>query len=397
MLNSGSSSIKIDLIDIVAGGESKIASGRVQRSGNSAGATYRLGTAPEVEFLHERQDPALALREFVAWVEAEAAKAKIPKLAVDAIGHRVVHGGVKLRKPARIDESVLAELDRVTPLAPLHNPPALAGIRAAQEVFGAATPNVAVFDTAFHSTIPAEAATYALPHALGEQHGIRKYGFHGIAHESLMQAYAAATGRSLAKSKLITLQLGQGCSATAIRNGESIDTSMGFTPLEGLIMGTRPGDLDASIIPFLTGHGIVSPDQIGRWLNQECGLKGVSGLSGDFTELWNARATSDRAALAIGMFCYRIRKYVGAFMTTLGGAEAIIFGGGIGENRPGIRSNVCRDMEWCGVKLDEAKNQSAVGQPSLISSNDSLVQVWVLNADESSMIARKTFALLNPG
>ena len=395
VVNNGSSSIKLDWIEVAADKELRLASGTIRLDGDSANVTYRLGTFPPMERRGEGFDSATALREFLDWLGAEHKRRGLPKVEVDAVGHRIVHGGPNLRTPTRIDDSILAELDRVTPLAPLHNPPAMEGIQAAEAALGARIPAVAVFDTAFHATLPTEASTYALPRAMSERFGIRRYGFHGIAHESLMRSYVAASGRTLARSRLITLQLGQGCSAAAIRDGESIDTSMGFTPLEGLMMGTRPGDLDPGIVPFLTGNGALSPDQVEQWLSKECGWLGVSGLSSDFGELWKARDDSSGAALAINTFCYRVRKYVGAYMASLGGADAILFGGGIGENQPGIRSAVCRRMEWCGLRLDERKNQATVGQTGLISTKDSAVQVWVFIVDEACLIARKTFALLS--
>ena len=381
----------------VTSSHTRLASYQVRRSGLGTRVQHRGHGKAQVETEGGSLNPASALGEFLAWAEDSQREARLPKFSVDAVGHRIVHGGAKLRTPVLINDAVLAELDQVTPLAPLHNPPTIAGIVAARELFGAGTPNVAVFDTAFHSTLPSEAATYAIPADVSERYGIRRYGFHGIAHECMVQSYVAASGRALTNSKLITLQLGQGCSAAAVKNGQSVDTSMGFTPLEGLMMGTRPGDLDPGILPFLTRSGALSPVHIEPWLSEECGLLGVSKLSSDLQELWSARKTSEQAALAINMFCYRIRKYLGAFLAVLGGADAIMFGGGIGENQPGIRSAVCQGMEWSGISLDEATNGATVGTTGLISAPNSAVEVWVTPVDESSLIARKTFALLQPG
>jgi acetate kinase len=285
-------------------------------------------------------------------------------------------------------------------LAPLHNPASLAGIQGARGLLGSTVPMVAVFDTAFHRSMPPVARMYALPHALAARYRIRRYGFHGIAHASLVAGYAAFTGSTLEKDRLITLQLGNGCSITAIAGGKSVETSMGFTPLEGLVMGTRSGDLDPSIVSYLAHEEKVHAVEVERWLNEESGLLGVSGRSNDMRELLQAVAHDERASLAIELFCYRARKYIGAYLAVLGGADAIVFGGGIGENSPEIRSRICADMEWCGVRLDPDRNRAAVGlapgSAARISHDGTAVGVYVVADDEESWIARETVRCVRP-
>lgn len=267
-------------------------------------------------------------------------------------------------------------------------------------MLGSTVPMVAVFDTAFHHTLPPCARAYALPHELAARHRIRRYGFHGIAHVSLVAGYAAFTGSTLERDRIITLQLGNGCSVMAIARGKSIETSMGFTPLEGLVMGTRSGDLDPSIVSYLAHRENVDAAEIERWLNERSGLLGVSGRSNDMRELLHAttHAQDERAALAIELFCYRARKYVGAYLAVLGGADAIVFGGGIGENSPEIRARICAGMEWCGVSLDTDRNMAAVGLPpesaARISQDGAEMGVYVVADDEETWIARETVRCL---
>lgn len=327
----------------------------------------------------------------------------LEKDTVEAVGHRVVHGGDRFRQPVRVDAGVLAEIENLNELAPLHNPACLAGIRGARGWLGERVPMVAVFDTAFHATLPPHAAQYAIPQDLARKHGIRRYGFHGIAHASLAAAGAANLGRPLDQVRLITLQLGNGCSATAIDRGRSVDTSMGFTPLEGLVMGTRSGDVDPSLVPYLARREGVSADEVERWLNERSGLLGVSGLSHDMRTIL-AAAEEDPgspAALALDLFCYRARKYLGAYLAVLGGAEAVVFGGGIGEGAPAVRARICEGMAWCGLRLDSERNRAAAGltpgQALRISTEDSTLSASVAAVDEETEIARQTVRCLRDG
>jgi len=293
---------------------------------------------------------------------------------------------------------VLGAIEALTDLAPLHNAPSLKAIRAARAVLGDGVPMVATFDTAFHRTLPARAWRYAIPLELAEKHRIRRYGFHGLAHRYMTERYAAIASRPLQEVKLVTLQLGNGCSATAIDGGRSVDTSMGFTPLEGLMMGTRSGDADPSLAGFLARQEGVDVGEVESWLNTRSGLLGVSGRSGDMRELLEAENDGDgRGALAVEMFCYRVRKYVGAYLAALGGAEALVFGGGIGENAPSVRARICAGMDWCGLKLDQGRNAGAIGREGRISRDDSWLHAYVVPVDEAAVIARDTVRCLREG
>ncbi|GJL62939.1 MAG: acetate kinase [Nitrospirales bacterium] len=320
---------------------------------------------------------------------------------IEGVGHRVVHGGHRFFESTVIDDEVLREIERLNDLAPLHNPPSLAGMYGARKFLGDSIPMVAVFDTMFHQTIPRHAKTYAIPYKLAERHHIIRYGFHGIAHASLANSYAIHTGNSLNDQRLITMQLGNGCSITAIAYGKSTDTSMGFTPSEGLMMGTRSGDLDPSIISYLVRKEQVPVIGVQNWLDEHSGLLGISGETNDMRRLLQAanHEQDERAQLAIDMFCYRIRKYLGAYLAVLGGSEAIVFGGGIGEGSPEIRAQICEGMEWCGLRLHKERNKTAVGlQPgtaSEISSDDSRIAAFVIGTDEKSWIASETARCLS--
>ena len=263
-------------------------------------------------------------------------------------------------------------------------------------MLGPRVPMVAVFDTAFHRTMPDVARHYAIPAEMADRHHIRRYGFHGIAHASLAEGYATSTGKSLHHESIITVQLGNGCSVAAIAKGRSIETSMGFTPLEGLVMGTRSGDVDASLVGFLAEREKVSTADVERWLNERSGLLGLSGRSNDMREVLHAaeHEGDHRAEFAIALFCYRVRKYLGGYLAVLGGADAIVFGGGIGENAPEVRKRICRNMEWCGIRVDHERNRAAVritpGSAAKISTDDSRPAVYVVAADEETWIAKET-------
>jgi acetate kinase len=315
---------------------------------------------------------------------------------IEAVGHRVVHGGDRFMESTLITDEVEAGIDALSDLAPLHNPACLAGIRGAKSVMGPRVPMVAVFDTAFHRTMPEVARRYAIPADLADRHHIRRYGFHGIAHASLAEGYAAGTGTSLEDESIITVQLGNGCSVAAIAKGRSVETSMGFTPLEGLVMGTRSGDVDPSLVGFLADREKVPVAEVERWLNERSGLLALSGRSNDMRELLRAaeQERDRRAQFAIDVFCYRVRKYLGGYLAVLEGADAVVFGGGIGENAPEVRQRVCRNMEWCGIRLHDERNRAAMamkpGSAATISMDDSKPAVYVVAADEETWIAKET-------
>jgi len=305
-----------------------------------------------------------------------------------AVGHRIVHGGARLIEPTRIDDHVLGQLTDLQELAPLHNAPGVAGIQACRRHLGA-VPMVAVFDTGFHATLPDVARQYAIPAELAERHGIRRFGFHGISCAFIVTRYAELTGRATESMNMIVLHLGNGCSATAIREGRSIDTSMGLTPLEGLVMGTRSGDLDPAIVGVLAARGALTVAEVERALNERSGLLGLSGISRDMRDLLAREETDSRARRAVDLFCYRARKYVGAYLAALGGADALVFTGGIGEHAPPVRARICNGLEGLGVVLDDERNAAAVPD-ARIGSPRSRVDMWVIATDEERMIARET-------
>jgi acetate kinase len=401
-INSGSSSLKCKVVEVDGTPNS---SEGVEVSIRYEGAVEEIGPAARLWLRYagkRTEQPARAIKNHMEAVQAmwrtlkEASRAQGYALQIDAVGHRVVHGGERFRAPVVIDDAVMAIIDSVVELAPLHNPGSIAGIKGVRAVLGLQMPMVAVFDTAFHHSLPPYAATYAIDLDLAHKHGIRRYGFHGIAHESMAGMAAAALHRPLSRLKLITLQLGNGCSATAIDRGRSVDTSMGFTPLEGLVMGTRSGDLDPALVVHLSNKEGMTAEEVEHLLNERSGLLGLSGRSRDMREILAAAQghRDPRAALAVEVFCYRVRKYIGAYLAVLGGADAIVFGGGIGERSSLIRSRICADMDWCGLRLDSARNEAAVGVPPgeavMISPDGASLACSVAGVDEEVEIARAT-------
>jgi acetate kinase len=306
------------------------------------------------------------------------------------VGHRVVHGGDRFATSVLIDDEVIAAIEGLNELAPLHNPACVSGIRAARAVLGPAVPMVAVFDTAFHQTLPDYASVYAIPYDLTVRHGIRRYGFHGIAHRYVTLRYSEITATPWDRVNIITLHLGNGCSASAIRGGRSVDTSMGFTPLEGLVMGTRSGDLDPALVGYLARQEGVPTLEVEAWLNERSGLLGVSGRSNDMRALVEHVQEDARARLAIELFCYRARKYIGAYLAALGGADAVVFSGGIGENSPFVRARICDGLSWCGLTLDPDHNAATLGTEGRISSDDARLHAHVIPVDEELLIAEDT-------
>jgi acetate kinase len=312
----------------------------------------------------------------------------IPRLEVDGVGHRVVHGGERFHASALIDAEVEAAIEACCPLAPLHNPHNLAVYRACRQLMPG-VPQVAVFDTAFFQTLKPEAFLYGLPWEFYERHRIRRYGFHGTSHRwSTARAAALFPGREL---KVIICHLGSGCSVAAVKGGEAVDVSLGFTPMEGLMMGTRSGDLDPGVIFHLGRTLGMTLEQMERMLNHESGLIGLSGISNDMRDL--ASSDDPRARVAVDVFCHRVKKYIGAFWAVLNGADVLVFTGGIGENRPEIRARICAGLDVFGVSLDETANEKARGPESRI--GNGLVETWVIEANEELMIARDTAALLS--
>lgn len=394
VLNCGSSTLKFQLIETAAESDSasgniKLARGIVDRIGAAASFRFQIGDLTEKHESATVRDHEQAVAKVIEWLRSH------PKLrGFDAVGHRVVHGGEQFTASVRIDQRVIDALDSLCEMAPLHNPASINAIRAARSVLGTAIPMVAAFDTSFHRTMPEHALTYAIPHELSIKHHIRRYGFHGLAHQYSALRYGELAGTPKERINIITIHLGNGCSACAIRAGASVDTSMGFTPLEGLVMGTRSGDLDPAVVTFLAQKEGLNPAEVENWLNYRSGLLGISGLSNDVRELVAAFDVNQRARLAVEVFCYRARKYLGAYLAVLGVAEAVVFSGGIGENSPLIREKICGEMAWCGLLLDETQNDSIIGAEGRISRADARIHAYVIPSDEEVIIARETAILV---
>jgi acetate kinase len=403
VLNSGSSSLKFqviatDLDRIQQHQDERICRGEVERIGGEAIVTFQKGAEARQKFTAPLRDIAAALDYLVRYVASEKSGVTEIKSTADihAVGHRVVHGGELFNESALIDDKVLQGIEDCIDLAPLHNPNNIKGIKAARELFGKDIPQVAVFDTSFHHTIPEQAYLYAVPYHLYRRHRIRRYGFHGTSHRYVAFSYRALRGLTREQTNIITLHLGNGCSAAAIRGGSSVDTSMGMTPLEGLVMGTRSGDLDPAIVNLIATKEGMSGSEVDTLLNTQSGLLGISGLTNDMRMLQAELKENDdrRVQLAIEVFCYRARKYIGAFLACMGGADAVIFTGGIGENSPEIRARICEGMEWAGLNIDAARNQQTVGREGLISSDDSKLLAYAIPTDEELLIARDTVRVI---
>ena len=403
VLNVGSSSLKFQLVAtdsarIDANGDERLARGTIERIGAEAVYAYggRSGVAERGSVA--LRDHRAAVVHLVGWLTSAGADTGIDSAAeVHAVGHRVVHGGERFQRSVRIDDAVLRGIEDTIDLAPLHNPANLRGIAAASDVLGAGLPQVAVFDTAFHHTLPDHAYLYAIPYQLYRRHRVRRYGFHGTSHRYVAHRWRQLTGRTRDETTIVTLHLGNGCSACAIAGGRSVDTSMGFTPLEGLVMGTRSGDLDPAVLDYVAQKEGLSLPQVETLLNTQSGLLGVSGLTNDMRELLAEAAEHDdrRARLAVEMFCYRARKYVGAYLAALGGARAVVFTGGVGENAASVRARICEGLSWLGVTLDAGANAACVGgREGRLTAGDGPLDVWVIPTDEELMIARDTFRVV---
>jgi acetate kinase len=399
VLNSGSSSLKFQLIAtdldrIKANADSRLLRGEVERIGGEAIVTLQKTPGSRQTLTAPLRDIGAALDFILRWIVSDqSGLAEVRGPAdVHGVGHRVVHGGERFSESVVINDDVLKGIEECIELAPLHNPNNIKGITAARALLGSSTPQVAVFDTAFHHKIPEQAYLYAIPYHLYRRHRIRRYGFHGTSHRYVAYRYRVLRNLTREQTHVITLHLGNGCSAAAIRNGYPVDTSMGLTPLEGLVMGTRSGDLDPAIVNLISSKEGLSPHEVETLLNTQSGLLGISGLTNDMRVLQAELKEHDdrRARLAIDVFCYRARKYIGAYLAAMDGADGIVFTGGIGENSPEIRAQICQGMEWAGLKLDHDKNQKTVGKEGLISSEDSRLFVYAIPTDEELLIARDT-------
>ena len=403
ILNSGSSSLKFqviatDLEQIKEYKDNRICRGEVEGIGGEGIIKVRYREQPERTLTAPVRDMGAALDYILRYIASDRSGISEIKSTADvnAVGHRVVHGGELFKESTLIDDRVLKGIEDCIDLAPLHNPNNVKGILAARELFGKDVPQVAVFDTAFHHSLPEQAYLYAIPYHLYRRHKIRRYGFHGTSHRYVAFRYRAMRGLTREQTNIITLHLGNGCSAAAIKGGSSVDTSMGMTPLEGLVMGTRSGDLDPAIVSVIARKEGMSSSEVDTLLNTQSGLLGVSGLTNDMRELQAELKEHDdrRVRLAIELFCYRARKYIGAYLAAMDGADAIVFTGGIGENSPEVRSRICTGMEWAGLKFDDAKNRETVGREAKISAEDSRLLVYAIPTDEELLIARDTVRVI---
>ena len=393
VINCGSSSLKYQLIDMQ--GEKVLCKGLCERIGMESSmitheANGNKATTPAIFPTHTE-----AFAEVVKKMTTGDGKVIDDVSEINAIGHRVVHGGEKFQASCLITPEVIETLRELSPLAPLHNPAGILGIEAAKKVFGD-IPNVAVFDTAFHSTMPPKAFMYAIPYEYYEKYGVRRYGFHGTSHRFVSQRAAEFLNWDITTKKIITCHIGNGASITAIDGGKVVDTSMGLTPLEGLVMGTRSGDVDPSIVTFLMDHMGISAQEMADILNKKSGIQGMSGVSSDMREIDKAVSEgNERAALALNVYCYRIRKYIGAYTFAMGGVDAIIFTAGVGEHQASVRYDALHGLESLGIKIDEAKNNANSGADEVISAADSKVTIAVIGTDEELLIAKDTEALVS--
>ena len=399
VINAGTSSLKFqviatDLDKIREGKDDRLCRGQVERIGGEAIITIQNGNGTRKKSTAPLRDIAGALDHVLRWIASDHSGIDdINSLGdIHAVGHRVVHGGETFKESALVTAEVMQGIEECIDLAPLHNPNSIRGIQAAREIFGQRVPQVAVFDTSFHTSIPEHAYVYAIPYHLYRRHRIRRYGFHGTSHRYVAHRYRGLRNLTREQTNIITFHLGNGCSAAAIKNGYPIDTSMGMTPLEGLVMGTRSGDLDPAIVTLIASKEGLSLHDVENLLNTQSGLLGISGLTNDMRVLLEELHLQDdrRVKLAIDVFCYRARKYAGAFLSAMGGADAIVFTGGIGEHSPEIREKICQGLEWAGLRLDTEKNKAHLGTEGEITAEGSTLQAYVIPTDEELLIARDT-------
>lgn len=388
VVNCGSSSIKYQLIDM--NDESVIAKGLVERIGIEGSVlTHTPAGKDKVRLESEIPDHVDGIKKVLAAL-VDPNHGVIKSMdEIDAVGHRVVHGGEIFSESVVINDEVLAKIEGLSDMAPLHQPPNVAGIRACQKLMPN-TPQVAVFDTAFHQTMPPVAYMFGVKYEEYEKYGIRKYGFHGTSHRFVAARAAEMLGKDIADTKIITCHLGNGSSITAVDGGKSVDNSMGFTPLDGVLMGTRTGSIDPAVVPILMSKKGLDAAAMDKYMNKECGVLGVSGVSSDFRDLEDAAAKgNDKAQLALDMFCYQVKRYIGAYAAAMGGVDAIVFTAGVGENDITTRAKVCAGLEFLGVKIDADRN-NVRGKDTEISAADSKVKVFLIPTNEELVIARDT-------
>lgn len=393
VLNSGSSSVKYQLFNM--DDEHVLAKGVVQRIGiDNSFLEHENSKGKEVTIEADIPNHATGIK-MVIDVLLDKEHGVLENMdEISAVGHRVVHGGEKFAESTLITDEVLKQIEEVSDLAPLHNPHNLTGIKVCEELLPG-KPQVAVFDTAFHQTMPKKAFMYALPYEYYQKYGVRRYGFHGTSHKYVAQRVAHLMGQPLEDLKIVTCHLGNGASLAAVDGGKSVDTSMGLTPLEGLVMGTRCGDIDPAIIPFIMAKEGLSVEEIDDVMNKKSGLYGVSGISNDSRDVEEAAAEgNERAQIALDIFNYRVRKYIGAYTAAMGGVDAIVFTAGIGENAKEIREAIIGDLKFLNITIDKEANDSR-GKEVEISTKDSKVKVFVIPTNEELMIARDTKEIIS--
>ncbi|MBP1994779.1 acetate/propionate family kinase [Paenibacillus eucommiae] len=393
VINAGSSSLKYQLFDMA--NETVLAKGKVERIGmDTAILTHEPDSKPEVREVSEILDHTTAIRRVLDMLVHPRDGLLRVISEIDAVGHRVVHGGEAFKGSVLVDSEVKREIKKLFDLAPLHNPAHILGIEAV-ETNMPHVPQVVVFDTAFHQTMPPAAYLYPVPMAFYRKHKVRRYGFHGTSHQYVSERAAAFLGRSLEQLKIITCHIGNGASLSAVMGGKSVDTSMGMTPLEGLMMGTRSGDLDPAIVPYAMGKEDLTIGEVNSMLNRHSGLLAISGTSSDMREIEEAKAAGDKqATLAFDMFEYRLRKYIGAYAAAMDGVDVLVFTAGIGENSELLRRSVCERLTFLGIDLDEELNRTGSGTERTISRPGSRVEVLVIPTNEEWMIARDTYVLV---
>ena len=395
VINAGSSSLKYQLIDIET--EAVVAKGLCERIGIEGGTfAHKTSDGRAIENPADMPDHMAAFR-LVTEALLSPEHGVIAELAeISAVGHRFTMGGARYTSSVRIDDEVIAELERISPLAPLHSPPQLTAIRACMNVMDPSVPQCAVFDTSFHATMPPKAYMYAVPYEYYEKHGIRRYGFHGTSHRYVSAACAEIMGKPIGELKIITCHLGNGASIAAVDRGQVVDTTMGLTPLDGLMMGTRTGAMDPAIVTFLMqAEGLTAPEA-DDLMNKRSGILGVSGISSDQRDIMAAiEEGNERAILTNAMFAYQIQKYIGAYTVAMGGLDAIVFTAGVGENQRLLRYEICEGLAVLGVRVDEELNEKMyLGVQGEISAEDSKVRVFVIGTNEELMIARDTAEII---
>jgi len=393
VLNCGSSSVKYKLLDMVT--NEVLGAGGVEKIGMKGSFLKHIRRdGQKVVLKGEILEHQLAVEYILGILTSEKHGAIKSLEEINAVGHRVVHGGEEFNSSVLITDEVIQKIVECIDIAPLHNPPNLAGIKAISDLLPS-VPQVAVFDTAFHQTMPEYAYMYGIPYSLYKKYGIRRYGFHGTSHRYVSKRACEFLGLESYNTKMITAHIGNGASLTAIENGKSVDTSMGFTPIEGLMMGTRSGDVDLGVVTFLMEKEMIGSASVSTLFNKHSGVLGISGISSDMRDIESAVANgNERAKLALDMYEYRIKKYLGSYVAALGGVDVIVFTGGVGENMTEMRENVCSGLEFMGVKIDKAINAKSRGVEVLISTPDSKVKVVVIPTDEEYMIASDTLEII---